>query len=165
MSELRAVPKPPKTPKKAPKPLQRYTALRPVRKGKDPRQPTLKSHRSKPSPPTAAHHARWDAAKLLGCVACRIIATNVPPRRKNDQALEIHHLNEGGAAGRKRRGHEFTICLCRWHHQGELPRGMREFQAEMQYGPSLKRASKRFRETFGTDDQLLEYQNRILEGE
>lgn len=70
---------------------------------------------------------------------------------------EIHHLNEGGHAGQKRRGDEFTIGLCSWHH-----RGIKSFLSGT-LGPSLALNSREFRECFGSDDQLLEEQNKLIE--
>jgi hypothetical protein len=82
---------------------------------------------------------RFRRLKEMGCICCWMHGDmNVHP--------EIHHLNLGGHAGQKRRGDECTIPLCRWHHQGQPP--------EM-HGPSLKRSPRVFRETYGTDDELL----------
>jgi Recombination enhancement, RecA-dependent nuclease len=145
-------------PKRVEKPKE-WIRLRPRRKGKEGKGSSLKAHRKPPAKPTAAQKARWEAMKQIGCVACRQYRVAAP----ND--LEIHHLNEGGQAGRKRRGHDFTVCLCQWHHQGIRPAGMGGRDTEWSYGPSLKLASKDFRRTFGTDDQLLEYQNGLIAGE
>jgi len=155
---LRAIPKPVKTPKKQPKPLQRRKPLNPVRKGREPKRSTLKAYRKKPAPATAAQKARWEAMKALGCIACRAVRMTQP------NESEIHHLNEGGQAGRKRRGHDETVCLCAWHHRGVLPAGESARFAEWSYGPSLARASKEFRRTFGTDDQLLQQPNELING-
>lgn len=153
-------PKPKPKAKKVAKPLQRYTALRPVRKGKDPRQPTLKSHRNKPSPPTAAQRRRITAIKERGCVACLMLGLS----GCSEGLPDAHHLNEGGQAGRKRRGHDYTIALGKWHHVGTILPGETARSMEWKYGPSLARSSKDFRRTFGTDDQLLQYQNELLKG-
>jgi hypothetical protein len=89
---------------------------------------------------------RFRRLKELGCVACWLSGTP-------DVYPEIHHLNLGGHAGQKRRGDEFTIPLCRWHHQGQVP--------EMS-GPSLKWSPKVFRERYGTDDELLAKVNDLI---
>jgi len=99
---------------------------------------------------------RFSILKSLGCVACKIYGFHT------DQ-VDIHHLNECGQAGRKRRGDEFTIPLCKWHHVGRVPNGMISRAAGALFGPSLAKESKRFREIFGTDDQLLEYTNVYVE--
>jgi hypothetical protein len=89
---------------------------------------------------------RFRRLKEIGCIACWMEGDmNVHP--------EIHHLNLGGHAGQKRRGDEFTIPLCEWHHQGKVPE---------RRGPSLKWSPKVFREKYGTDDQLLAKVNDII---
>jgi hypothetical protein len=95
--------------------------------------------------PRAREH-RFRRLKEMGCVACWLM-NEVP------QHPEIHHLNEGGHAGQKRRGDEFTIPLCVWHHQG------RTDQFTLRYGPSLAKQSREFRRVYGTDDELLSITN------
>lgn len=93
----------------------------------------------------------------LGCIACRKLGFVVFP--------EEHHLNEFGHAGQARRGPEFTIGLCRWHHRGEpvLPNTRPSIvTSRTLLGPSLKHESVAFRATFGTDDELLEQTNRAI---
>lgn len=105
--------------------------------------------------PTKAQQARFDAIKGVGCIACRMQSIPV-------WAVEIHHLTIGGKHGQKRRGHDFTVGLCAWHHRGEgaLP----EHRMAALYGPSYAREPRLFRETFGQDDVLLAYQNDFLQG-
>jgi hypothetical protein len=91
---------------------------------------------------------RFAGLKAMGCVACLIM-------RITPCGNEIHHLNSFGHAGMERRGDRYTISLGAWHHRGEPPEGMTATQAEAKYGPSLARSSKRFREKFGSDDELL----------
>jgi hypothetical protein len=100
---------------------------------------------------------RFKLLRSVGCVACRIngsLDCGLP---------EIHHLNKCGQAGRERRGDEHTVCLGVWHHRGVAPYGMTSERAEELYGPSLARQSKAFREHYGTDDHLLEHQNKLIE--
>lgn len=68
---------------------------------------------------------------------------------------EIHHLNLGGRAGQKRRGDEFTIPLCAWHHRGSVEAGHTATSMREERGPSLARHSKAFREKYGPDDEIL----------
>lgn len=106
--------------------------------------------------PTKAHQARFEKLKELGCIACRKLALIRVCK------IEIHHLNLGGKAGQKRRGHDFTIPLCCWHHQG-IPVGRATKQEMRDYwGPSLKLESRQFRATLGTDDELLAETNRLI---
>jgi len=90
---------------------------------------------------------RYRRLQELGCIACRM--------RGKYSLPDIHHLNLGGHAGQRRRGWEFTIPLCPPHHRGVMWR-------EEDYGPSLAIEPRRFREVFGTDDELLEKVNLLL---
>lgn len=102
-------------------------------------------------PITEADAARFEVIHRIGCVACRKHRGIIVP-------CEIHHLTGGGHHGQKRRGHQFTIGLCAWHHRGVgverdlLPR----------FGPSYARQPKVFREVIGTDAELLKLQNHLI---
>lgn len=97
--------------------------------------------------------AEWIVAVKEGpCVACFVWTQD------EYRGCDAHHLLSGG----RRRGHMATIGLCKWHHVGQpdngvLPRYMRE-----DFGPSLMDGSKLFREAYGTDDELLALQKRLL---
>lgn len=114
---------------------------------------------SKAKGPTKAEQKRMERIVELGCVACWIVG------RKRPIPAEIHHLLDGGT----RRGHSATIGLCSWHHRGVCrPEGIG--WSERNLGPSLvahasseTSGGKQFRARFGTDDELLEFQNRLLE--
>lgn len=111
--------------------------------------------------PTAAQVTRWDAMRERGCVACHLNGVDHGLARASyGQGMEIHHLLSGG----RRRGHDFTVCLCHYHHQAKfLPYPDHGYQEHAEhFGPSLERESRRFHEFYGTDDQLLEYQNLML---
>ena len=102
--------------------------------------------------PTKAEKARMDKMKELGaCVAC--YQTGLPHK----QYIEIHHL----LSGNKRRGHMFTVSLCAWHHRG-VTDGVTSKVMETMFGPSLAKGSKPFHFWFGTDEELLQAQNRLL---
>lgn len=72
---------------------------------------------------------------------------------------EIHHL----LSGNKRRGHLFTIGLCAYHHRGYPFHGMTAAESEAYAGPSLAHGSKPFHADFGSDDELLALQDRLLD--
>lgn len=104
--------------------------------------------------PTKAQVRRFEALQVLGCIACR-------KRGYKHYPAEIHHLNLGGKAGQKRRGHDFTIPLCAWHHRGDS--GMFKVSSNLErFGPSLAKSSKAFRIEFGTDDELLSEVNALI---
>ena len=91
----------------------------------------------------------------LGCVACQ----SEHPEWLHP--LEVHHLNDCG----RNRGHEFTICLCGWHHEGRPPGQFNSRQAAEMFGPSLKHAredGQTFHERYGSDDNLLAFQELLL---
>lgn len=98
--------------------------------------------------PKAREH-RFRRLKEMGCIACFL--SGAPNR-----PAEIHHLNLDGKAGQKRRGDEYTIPLCRWHHQGdELIGNATPIGMAILLGPSLKLESRKFRAKYGRDDALL----------
>lgn len=106
---------------------------------------------------TVAESARIDRVKRLGCVCCMINRTWGVPMAYTG-TCEAHHLLSGG----RRRGHDATIGLCRWHHQAVPPRPMHEREAIALYGPSVATGSKPFHAMYGSDDELLEFQNALL---
>ncbi|MGH9809349.1 MAG: Ref family recombination enhancement nuclease [Terriglobia bacterium] len=98
----------------------------------------------------AARERRFRRIKEIGCLACRACGWF--------STCEIHHLNLCGQAGRVRRGDEATIGLCAHHHRGTwLPASLKG-----KLGPSLALSSKAFRRRFGTDDELLAKQDRLI---
>jgi hypothetical protein len=105
--------------------------------------------------PTKAEADRMRRIKLLGvCMACR-------QKGFETELVEIHHLNEDGKAGQKRRGHRFTIGLCSWHHRGVVPQCWTKRDMEIFLGPPLT-DSRKFRFWFGQDDELLATQDQLL---
>lgn len=127
----------------------------------------LKQTRSTPKA-TAAQVERWDRMRTIGCIACllneidhelaRVPRCAMVPHSGNQ---EIHHLTSGG----RRLGHDHTICLCRYHHEGDhLPRYNVGYKETVRtFGPSFGQGRKPFAAMYGTDVQLLDYQNLMLE--
>lgn len=112
-------------------------------------------------PITAADRRRFDAMRELGCVVCHVCFS-----RPGTQG-EIHHLLAGG----RRIGHQATICLHPWFHQGRPPEvryagrlvQLTVAQAERRYGPSLALDRPAFESRFGTEQELLEIQDLLLD--
>ncbi len=102
---------------------------------------------------TAKQRARMAKVKQLPCVACR-------KRGAPFQCgvTEVHHLLNSS----KRRGHDFTVSLCTWHHRAVPLIGCTSKAMTDTFGPSLRLASKKFHEVFGDDDSLLAETNRLL---
>jgi hypothetical protein len=95
---------------------------------------------------------RWQQMQEIGCLACRQMGFANEPS-------DMHHL----LSGHRRRGDEFTIPLCPWHHRGLWNnRFANQKLAEALLGPSLAHSSKRFRELFGSDDELLTWCNELI---
>lgn len=101
--------------------------------------------------PTKAHLARFAALRDLGCIACRLNGAG-------HAFAEIHHF----LAGTKRIGHEATVPLCSWHHQG-VGSGIPCALMLETYGPSFHKHTRAFRARYGSDAELLETVNRLIE--
>lgn len=102
--------------------------------------------------PTKDERARMDAIKDGPCLCCRM-------RGWPSLYPDIHHL----LYGNKRRGHLFSIGLCPWHHRGVVPYGFDRQTMHDRYGPSLAHGSKPFHAEFGSDDELLALQDRLID--
>jgi hypothetical protein len=110
---------------------------------------------------TKAQKQRWADARARGCVACHLnLVEKGLARASYANDLEMHHLLCGG----RRIGHDATVCLCHFHHQGKrLPYPEHGYAEQAKaFGPSLGHEPRRFREVYGTDDQLLAYQEIML---
>lgn len=101
----------------------------------------------------AARNRRFRRIQEIGCLACR--------QRGWYSTPDVHHLNLGAHAGQKRRGDDYTIGLCPYHHRGVTT--LRIGQAYRSLGPSLAREPNEFRAEFGSDDALLTQQNLLIE--
>jgi Recombination enhancement, RecA-dependent nuclease len=108
---------------------------------------------SKSKPPTKVEKKRFQEILARGCCACLTY---------HDESLinpEVHHLLDGGV----RRGHEFTVCLCAWHHRGVPPSPVQSVkEATELFGPSLYHDGKAFHAVFGDNSELLAFQESIL---
>lgn len=100
---------------------------------------------------TKADLARFRKLQKIGCLACR--------QRGLLSQSDVHHLLTGG----RRRGHQFTVPLCPWHHKGEPPDRWTAAESRRFYGPSLAKESRQFRAEFGDDETLLATVDRLLE--
>jgi hypothetical protein len=103
---------------------------------------------------TAAQRERFAQIKDGRCLACWI-------KGHVTIGCDAHHLLIGG----RRRGHDYSVALCGWHHRMIPFDGVTGPQMRNLYGPSLMGGSKRFREAYGTDDELLALQERMIRGE
>jgi hypothetical protein len=85
------------------------------------------------------------------CIAC-LLTINMGYRLPT-----IHHLTSGF----RRRGHQETVPLCAWHHQGDTEcYSKQEIMGIL--GPSYAHGRRGFEEVYGGDDTLLAVTNKIL---
>jgi hypothetical protein len=59
-------------------------------------------------------------------------------------------------------GDEATIGLSPWFHRGIPPEDMTTAEAIQRLGPSLALEPVRFREVFGTDEELLAWEDELI---
>lgn len=74
---------------------------------------------------------------------------------------EIHHLVDFGYREHSG-GHDATIPLCCWHHQGYQLTGANPTMMAHMYGPSLALNKKAFEAKYGTQRELLAKINTLL---
>lgn len=97
---------------------------------------------------TERHKRRLFFIKELGCLACRIRFGTASPggdghHAEDDKGIPI--------------GHHALICLCPFHHHKPTR------ASYLSHGPSRHMHHPEFVAEFGTDLQLLEFQNALLE--
>ena len=90
-----------------------------------------------------------------GCVVAHILGLKYIP-------CAIHHFTIGGKHGQKRRGHDYTIGLNDWSHQGYTVMGWSKDECLERLGPSYADDPGAFRDMFGSDDELLKIQNDLI---
>lgn len=106
---------------------------------------------------TTAQVIRFHHIYDLGCIACRLQGVGwVAPGQD--------HRNNCDLAGMKRTdgGHDDTLGLCDWHHQGYPPSGWSMKRAEAELGPSKHLHKKRFLATYGSIQELHDMQEILL---
>lgn len=103
---------------------------------------------------TKAEQARFDAIKAGPCIACLQLGIDL----SGQGLVEVHHL-----AGKKR--HDLTVGLCMWSHRGVPFFAASHAEMRAEYGPALSEGSKPFHSRFGSNADLLAYQDQLLTGE
>ena len=98
---------------------------------------------------------RFSKLQSIGCVACLINGAGQQP-------CEIHHIVDKGY--REHSGGDMaTIGLCPWHHRGVKTEGMTKTLMIEWFGPSLALEKRKFVAKFGSERDLLDYVNLILD--
>jgi hypothetical protein len=96
------------------------------------------------------------AIRDIGCIACQMKGHHTP-------AEKHHHTSTGRHGSGKRRGEKFTVGLCPYHHRGKAAVGSdTALRWHAIVGPSYADHAREFRDTFGSDAQMLEFQNKLL---
>lgn len=108
------------------------------------------------SKPTTAEQLRLDRLHCMACCAC--LQGTLP----QPFPTEAHHLVDKGYRIHSG-GHMATIPLCKWHHRGELLYPHTQREMHFLYGPSLALHKREFKALYGTERELLELTDQILE--
>lgn len=115
---------------------------------------------SKAPPPTKEEAARIEQAKTGPCMACLALVE----QQLLEPSLVVYGCDYNHAkSGNVRRGHAFGYALCKWHHMRYPMEGNTFATMRQIYGPSLLDGSRTFRETYGSDDELIANQTYINE--
>ena len=104
--------------------------------------------------PTKAEAKRFGQMAQLGCVCCRIMGDP-------EIASEVHHITKAG----RRISHSATLSLCAFHHRAV----QENFWTHVPYsemveskGPSLAKGKQTFVDHWGTEEELLDFQDKLL---
>lgn len=108
---------------------------------------------------TIGERTRVTSAKTMLCVPCMVWhELGNMPREDVAVCCDYDHKLHGSI----RRGHYQGYASCLWHHRGHPGEGWTRERMEGHFGPSLAHGSKPFHAAFGSDDELIERQNKIL---
>lgn len=98
--------------------------------------------------PTKAQQDRLDEIHAMPCMCC--VKEKVP----QPLPTEAHHLVDKGYRIHSG-GHDATIPICGWHHEGALLYPLSQREMRLIYGPSLKLHKREFKNVYGTERELL----------
>ena len=103
--------------------------------------------------PTKAQLERWRVMQELGCVACQMNGVVGVP-------ADIHHVLSGG----RRISHSHVLALCPYHHRSVKPdTKLTTVRFKEIYGPALDANPKEFQQRYGTQQELLEIQEALIQ--
>lgn len=103
--------------------------------------------------PTKSEATRFAKLHDLGCIACILNGFDYKT------VAEIHHYLRGN----KRIGHDATVPLCTWHHQGVSTEGAAPASLYAYLGPSFHKHTREFRHRYGDDAVLLARVNSMID--
>jgi hypothetical protein len=107
-------------------------------------------------PPTVAEARRIDEFRWIGCVVSYL---HLKRREPNLAQYDVHHLVDGN----RKLGWAETIPLHPWYHRGLVEIGWTAQEMREEFGPSKARNPREFSERFGSDLELLEATNALLD--
>lgn len=103
--------------------------------------------------PTIKQQKRFDQIHERGCVPCWLEAT-LQGRKWVPEPCDIHHVNQDS--------HDDTYGNCPWHHRGVPKFGFNEAVMRTEFGPSMAKQPQSYRARYGSEDDLLVYQAKLL---
>ena len=110
---------------------------------------------------TVAEASRVTDAKWLACIPCLVWArAGHMPTEDVATCCEYDHKKSGNI----RRGHRYGYAACIWHHRRIVGDGWNHAHMTAHFGPSLLDGSRLFRDTYGSDDELIALQDELLQG-
>ena len=107
--------------------------------------------------PTREEERRFDAMQDRGCVPCWLEA-KLQGRKWAAEPGDIHHVVQADQCGH----HSFTYLCCPWHHRGVPKNDLNDKQMRAAFGPSMVKEPAAYRARYGSEDDLLVYQERLL---
>ena len=102
---------------------------------------------------TKAEQRRFMNIQDRGCVPCYLEA-RLQGRKWVPEPCDIHHTQG--------QNHLLTYGNCPWHHRGIRKNDLDMLEMQNAFGPSLARNPARYRARYGTEEQILAIQNRML---
>lgn len=98
---------------------------------------------------------RYYVMQRIGCLPCR-------HRGIYGMPSDVHHPNLDGKAGQKRMGDDVNYACCPWHHRGMPLNGMTYDECRHRLGPSRAKESVKYREEFGSEEELLAEMTQLI---
>ena len=92
--------------------------------------------------------------KNAGCVPCWLEA-KLQERDYEPEPADIHHTNG--------QNHDMTYANCPWHHRGVRKGQFDMLEMQRSFGPSMARNVERYRARYGTETELLAFQEVMLD--
>ncbi len=103
---------------------------------------------------TKAQQRRFQLLQDAGCVPCWLEA-KLQGRKYIPEPPDIHHTNG--------QNHDLTYANCPWHHRGIRKNELDYLEMQRVFGPSMARNPERYRARYGTEEQILGFQDTMLD--